>query len=470
MQSENTQLKKVLNRTDALVLAFGAMIGWGWVVLAGGWVLDAGAIGAMIAFCIGGILVVFVGLTYSELAAAIPKVGGELSYTLRGIGPKSSFIASWAIVLGYVSVVAFEAVALPNVLEFMFPNYTVGYMYTVTGYDVYFTWVLVGMAGSIFVAFINYIGVKFASFVQLLLTLMIMIVGLMLIFGSAASGSLANAEPLLTGGTAGILAVVIATPFMFVGFDVIPQAAGEMNIKPRSIGRVLIVSVLCAVIFYLGVIYAVGFGLDPAGTEASVLPTADAMAALYGSDLFGNILVLGGIAGIMTSWNAFIIGGSRIMFAMANTKMLPAWFGKVHPKYKTPSNAILFIGILSTISPLFGLPMLDWLVEAGGLTIVLAFFMVAVSFLMLRKSEPEMSRPFKAARSPIIGWIALVLSIFFIIQYLPGMPAGLGGPEWIMFGGWWILGIYFLITRYNQFKHLTYKDTEDAKDEEEKLG
>ncbi|PMY01282.1 amino acid permease, partial [Pseudomonas sp. MPR-R5A] len=119
--------------TDALVLAFGAMIGWGWVVLSGKWVSDAGVMGAILAFLIGGILVLFVGLTYSELASSMPKVGGEHAYALRGIGPNGSFIASWAIILGYVSVVAFEAVAFPNVIEFIFPNYKVIYMYTITG-------------------------------------------------------------------------------------------------------------------------------------------------------------------------------------------------------------------------------------------------------------------------------------------------------------------------------------------------
>ncbi|GAK07945.1 LOW QUALITY PROTEIN: amino acid permease-associated region [Geomicrobium sp. JCM 19038] len=465
---EKQKLKKVLSKTDAIVLSFGAMIGWGWVVLSGGWVSDAGVIGAMLAFLIGGVLVLCVGFTYSELASSMPKVGGEHSYALRGIGPRGSFIASWAIALGYVSVVAFEAVALPNVVEYLFPNYKVGYMYSVTGYDVYFTWVLVGVAGSLFIAWINYIGIKFASFVQMILTLMIVLVGLLLIFGGAVNGDIANADPLWVTSTTGLLAVMIMTPFLFVGFDVIPQAAEEMNVKPRSIGKLLIASLICAIVFYLAVIYAVGFGLGSAEREQSVLPTADAMVNLFGGEIFGTILVLGGIAGIMTSWNAFIIGGSRIIFAMADTKMLPKWFAKVHPKYGTPSNAIWFIGILSAISPFFGAPMLGWLVDAGGLTIVVAYLMVAVSFLFLRKNEPAMVRPFKAGRSSIFGWLALVMSIFFAVQYLPGMPAGLGWHEWVILLGWWIIGAYFAITRYNQYKTLTYED--DIHDLDERIS
>ncbi|MFB4162240.1 APC family permease [Alteribacillus sp. JSM 102045] len=473
MASQDKKLKKVLGKLDALVLAFGAMIGWGWVVLSGDWVMEAGVAGAITAFLIGGTLVVFVGLTYAELASAMPKVGGEHAYTLRGVGPRGSFIASWAIALGYISVVSFEAVALPNVLEYIFPHYKVGYMYTITEYDVYFTWVMTGVAASLFVTFINYIGIKMAAAVQMILTSIILLVGFMLIVGSGVNGSLANAEPLFQGGGAGILAVVIATPFMFVGFDVIPQAAEEMNIKQRSIGKLLIGSVISAVAFYIAIIYAVGFGIDDANTTNVELTTAEAMAAVFGSDTFGNILVIGGIAGIMTSWNAFIIGGSRVIYAMAETKMLPGWFGKLHPKYKTPSNAILFIGLLATISPFFGAPMLGWLVEAGGLTIVIAYFMVAISCLKLRKKEPAMSRPFKAGRSTIICWLAFFLSLFFMIQYIPSMPAGLGWHEWIILLGWWLIGIYFLVSRYGVYKNVTYLGNvkiEEEMDEEKQAN
>ncbi len=124
---QDQNMQKVLSRWDVLFLAFGAMFGWGWVVLSGTWVMEAGTVGAMISFVIGGVLVIFVGLTYAELASAMPTTGGALIYVLRGIGPRAAFTASWALALGYISVVAFEAVALPTVIEYIFPNYKVGF-------------------------------------------------------------------------------------------------------------------------------------------------------------------------------------------------------------------------------------------------------------------------------------------------------------------------------------------------------
>lgn len=443
MQNEQN-VNKVLTRLDVLFLAFGAMIGWGWVVLSGNWVIEAGTLGAMTAFVLGGVLVIFVGLAYAELASAMPTTGGALIYVLRGIGYKAAFIASWALALGYISVVSFEAVALPTVIEYIFPNYKTGFMYSINDYDVYASWVLVGMLGSVFITMVNLVGVKFAAFLQMVLTIIIAIIGLMLIFGAAVNGSAENADPLFIGGMAGVLTVAIMTPFMFVGFDVIPQTAEEMKIPPRSIGRILIVSVAAAVIWYVAIIFAVGFGLDQASLINSVLPAADAMTRVFGHDGFGIVLILGGVAGIITSWNSFIIGGSRILYAMAERHMIPAWFGRLHPKYGTPVNAILFIGALSTLAPLLGRPMLVWLVDAGGLAIVLAYFLVAVAFVKLRHSEPDMVRPFRAGKSNVIGWAAVAFSLLFVALYLPGMPAALIWPyEWLIFAGWW--GVGFLL-------------------------
>jgi amino acid transporter len=96
---------------------------------------------------------------------------------------------------------------------------------------------------SIIVTWINFIGVKQAAVLQLILTLLLAVVGLSLIFGSAIGGEVKNMDPLFTGGMAGLMGVMIMTPFMFVGFDVIPQMAEEMNIPKKTVGKVLILSV-----------------------------------------------------------------------------------------------------------------------------------------------------------------------------------------------------------------------------------
>ncbi|WP_407640134.1 APC family permease [Bacillus massiliglaciei] len=443
-EMENKKFKKVLSKVDVLFLSIGAMLGWGWVVLSGNWIDSAGSMGALVAFVIGGLLVTFVGLTYAELASAMPNVGGEHHYIERAMGRKAAFIGSWAITLGYVSVVTFEAVALPTVMDYIIPDYQTGYLWTISGWDVYLTWVLIGSGGAVLLTALNYFGLKPAAFMQGVLTIFIVGIGLFLVFGSSINGDAQNLQPFFNGGAGGVMAVLIMVPFLFVGFDVIPQVAEEANMPPREIGKILIFSVACAVIFYLAIAFGVSMALGHEALSASELATADAMAAVFGSKIFANILIFGGVCGIVTSWNAFIIGGSRIIYAMADSGMLPKWFSYLHPKYKTPSHAILFLGALAVLAPLLGRPALVWIVDAGGLGIVVAYFLVALSFILLRKKEPNMARPFKAGKQNAIGWIALVLSLGFITLYMPGMPAALVWPyEWIMVGIWMLIGAYF---------------------------
>ncbi|RKO65969.1 APC family permease [Desulfofundulus salinus] len=442
--AQKESFARVLTRKDVLALAFGAMIGWGWVVLAGTWVESAGSIGAMLAFLIGSIVVIFVGLTYAELTPAMPKAGGEFVFSFRAMGVTPSFICGWILALGYTSVVAFEAVALPTVVEYLIPDYKHGYLWTVAGWDVYASWALVGIIGSIILTIINYVGIKPAAFLQGVLTLLIAVVGIMLMTGALFNGNTGYLEPLFVGGMKGVFAVLIMTPFMFVGFDVIPQAAEEMNIPFKSIGKILLLSIFLAALWYIMVIFSVSVALTEQQMHASKLPTADAMAALFKGGWAAKLLILGGIGGIITSWNSFFVGASRVIFAMARAKLLPDFLGQLHPRYKTPANAILLVGVLSTLAPLLGRKMLVWLVDAGSLATIVAWTMVAISFLILRYREPEMERPFRVSYGKPVGFLAVIFSLALILLYLPGSPAALVWPyEWLIFLGWCALGVVF---------------------------
>lgn len=432
---------RVIRRKEILALAFGAMIGWSWVALTGTWIETAGSVGAMLAFAIGGIAVVLVGLTYAELASAMPQAGGEHVYSQRALGSTASFICTWAILLGYVSVVAFEAVALPTVIDYLLPGFSRGYLWTVAGWDVQLTWVLVGVIAALVMTAINIIGIRTAAKLQLLATMLVVVVGIALVAGAAVNGASGNMQPLFSSGAKGFLGVLVMVPFMFVGFDVIPQSAEEVDVPFRDIGRMLMISIALAVTWYVVIILSVSLGLTEAERLASALPTADATVATLGGSWAGKLLVVAGIGGILTSWNAFLIGGSRAIYAMAKAAQLPRALGELHPRFNTPYKAVALIGLLSIVAPLFGRPALVWLVDAGGLGIVLAYAIVAWSFLTLRRKEPDMPRPYALRHWRLVGWSALILSIAIGILYMPGSPAALVWPyEWLIVLGWALLG------------------------------
>ncbi|MGN1350466.1 MAG: APC family permease [Anaerovoracaceae bacterium] len=449
-----SEFNKVLGAWDILVIAFGAMIGWGWVVSSGGWITTGGIIGAALGFVIGGIMVFFVGLTYAELTAAMPQCGGEHVYSHRAMGPVGSFVCTWAIILGYISVVCFEACALPTIITYIFPSFLQGYLYTVAGFDIYASWLAVAVLVALFMTYVNIRGVKVAAIVQTVLTVVIGVVGILLIAVSVIRGDGANvAEQMFVGETAGasfkaIISVAVMTPFFFIGFDVIPQAAEEINVPLKKIGRILIMSVVLAVAFYALVIIGVGRIMSAADIAASVegsgLVTADAMAQAFNSQIMAKVLIIGGMCGIATSWNSFLMGGSRAMYSMAESYMIPKSFAKLHPKYRTPVNALYLIGALSILAPFAGRKMLVWVVDAGNFGCCVAYCMVAISFIILRKKEPELDRPYKVGPYRLVGALAVIMSAFMVVMYIiPGSGAALVPQEWIMVGGWILLGIVF---------------------------
>ena len=165
-------------------------------------------------------------------------------------------------------------------------------------------------------------------------------------------------------------------------------------------------------------------------------------------------MVDGGLCGIVTTWNSFLIGGSRVMFSMSQSRMLPSKFSKLHSEYKTPYVAILFLGILSMIAPLFGRVMLIWIVDAANFACCLAYCLVAIAYIFIRRRRPDLNRPFKLKHGITIGSIAIVMSGFMVLMYvLPGTNCTLTWEEWIIVGGWAALGLAFAIR-----SKLLYKD------------
>ena len=441
---EDSKFERVLSKKDIFAIAFGAMIGWGWVVMAGDWIKGAGTLGSIMAFIIGGIMVLFVGLTYAELTAAMPQCGGEHVFSLRALGKNGSFVCTWAIILGYVGVVAFEACAFPTVIQYIWPGFLKGYLYTIAGFDIYASWVAVGVVASIIITIINYFGAKSAAKLQTILTISIAAIGIALVVASGFTGNIENTKPLFNDGVGGVLSVAVMTPFMFVGFDVIPQAAEEINVPFKKIGKIMILSIVMAVIWYIMIIIAVSMVMTKSQLDTSTLVTADAMKnAFFGSEMAAKVVIIGGMAGIVTSWNSFFMGGSRAIYSLAESKMLPGFLAKLHPKYKTPTNAILLIGGISVVAPFFGRAMMVWLTDAGSFGVVLAYVLVSLSFIVLRFKEPDMIRPYRVKCGKVVGVIAVLLSGIMTLLYFPGMPSGLVKEELIMVGAWTVLGIVF---------------------------
>ncbi len=182
----------------------------------------------------------------------------------------------------------FEACAFPTIITYLWPGFLKGYLYTVAGFDIYATWLITAIVVAFIIMMINIMGAKTAAILQTILTCIIGGAGILLIVASVINGTVDNMDgQMFAGSTAGvnikaIIGVAVLSPFYFIGFDVIPQAAEEINVPPKKIGKMLILSVVLAVVFYALVIIAVGLVMNPediaASQAATGLVTADAMA------------------------------------------------------------------------------------------------------------------------------------------------------------------------------------------------
>jgi alcohol dehydrogenase class IV/amino acid transporter len=461
---KTSEFKKSFSSLDILMIAFGAMIGWGWVVSTGDWIGTAGVIGAMLGFILGGVMIFFIGMTYAELTPAMPECGGEHVFSMRAMGPIGSFVCTWAIILGYVSVVCFEACALPTIITYIWPSFLQGYLYSVAGFDIYATWLGTAVLFAVFITVINIMGAQIAAKLQNILTMCIGAAGILLIVASVVTGDASNLENQLFEGSgmAGMMSTIVKvaaiSPFFFIGFDVIPQAAEEINVPLKKIGKILILSIILGTSFYALVIFSVGYVMTgdqiAASSNGTGLVTADAMAAAFHSTIMAKVLILAGMCGILTSWNSFMIGGSRAMYSMAESYMIPRFFTKLHPKTNSPYIAIIVVGLLSVLAPFAGRKMLVWVVDAGNFGCILAYCMVALSFLILHVKEPNMVRPYQVKHWKVVGVIAVLMSGIMILLYiLPGTGVTLAPQEWLMVAGWSALGVVFFI-----FSKLVYKD------------
>lgn len=451
MRMEHNELKRILTFKDILILAFSTMIGWGWVSLTGTWVVQGGAAGAALAFIAGAVLCIFVGLTYSELTPMLPFAGGELVFAYKAMGYHASWFTGWMICFAYIGVAAWEGPALASAIDYLIPIPRAGYLYTVAGFEVYASWLLVPAAAGILMILVNYVGIYVSSRFQEAVAAILALGGLIFAALSFFHGSPQNAAPLITDAS-GVFSVVMSVPAMFVGFDVIPQASEEINLPARQIPGAIIASIVLAAVWYIIMIFSAAF-LAPADIlSRGGLTAVNAVNFASGRILFGKLIIVTAIMGILTSWNGFIIGATRILYSMGRAGMLPKPFGRLHPKFGTPGFSTLFVGIITILTPLLGRNSLLWFVDSSGFGTVTAYFMVALSFVILRIKKPELQRPFRVKGGLAVGFAAILSSLFFLSLYLPFGNSSLSVEEWTIVLTWSVLGIALYLHSFTRTK------------------
>lgn len=459
MSHEKKSLNRDLKFRDIAILAFSTMIGWGWVVLTGTWVVSGGSLGAALAFVIGAVLCIFIGLTYCELTPMYPYAGGELVFSYAAMGYNASWFTGWMIAFAYVGVASWEGPALATAIDYLIPIPRYGYLWTVAGFDVYISWLIIPSLVGAALIFINARGIKVSALFQMIATGVLTLGGVIFCVMSCIKGQPSNFEPVFTS-TSGFFTVILAVPAMYVGFDVVPQAAEEMNISLRKIPKAIILSIILASTWYIVMIFSAALSAPQSVLAQDGISVVNSINFSTGNPLFGKLIIFTAIMGILTSWNGFIIGFTRVIFSMSRAKMFPDVFGRLSKNHGTPVAALLFVGVITIFSPLLGKNSLSWFVNASAFGTVLAYLMVVISFLVLHYKAPQIKRPYKVRHWKLVGYIAIVIALFFIVLYLPIGSSSLVREEWIIVLAWIALGL--VIYCFEQKDKRRYEDVRES--------
>ena len=455
---DEARLARRLSPVSVWALSLGCIIGWGSFILPGTTFLpQAGPAGTLIALAVAAVVMVVIALNYSYLIGRYPFAGGEFAYVHDTLGPGHAFATSWLLGLCYLALVAQNATALALVGRSLLGGvFQVGFHYTVAGYEVYAGELALALGALVLFAVLNVRGVRLAGVFQTVLVVAIVaVVGIVVAGAFEQLGpAVATPQPAFSptaNPVGGVLAVLAIAPFLFVGFDTIPQAAEEYRFSPAKTTGLIVVSIAFGACIYgalallAAAVPASGFADWPSYLASAsqldgfaALPTFNAAFELLGP---AGLAVLGAAAcgAILSGIVGFYVASSRLLFALARDGLLPAWFARIHPVHRTPYLAIVFVCAVAAIAPFFGRTVLGWLVDMSSLGAAVAYgyaSLVACIWATREKRRALMA-------SGALGVLFSVGFVVLLLVPLPGSSASLGAESYVCLLVWAVLGIAF---------------------------
>ncbi len=435
-------LKPVLGTLQLWGIAVGLVISGEYFGWSFGWA-SAGTLGFTVtALFIAAMYATFI-FSFTELTTAIPHAGGPFAYSKRAFGPIGGYLAGAATLVEFVFAPPAIALAIGAYLNVQFPSLDPK---------------LAALGAYLVFMALNIVGVQIAATFELVITL-IAIFELLVFMGVVSPGfSMAN---FTKGGWSGqddfswaaIPGMFAAIPFaiwFFLAIEGVAMAAEEAKDPKRSIPIAYITGILTLVVLAVGVMVFAGGAGDWTKLANINDPLPQAMKLIVGEHSgWLHMLVWLGLFGLVASFHGIILGYSRQIFALSREAFLPAYFAKVHPRFKTPHRAILAGGVVG-IAAIYS----DSLITIGGQSLtanivtmsvfgaILMYILSMLSLFKLRRTEPAMVRPFRAPLYPFFPAFALLGALVCMATMVYYNPLIFG-----MFVGFLALGfVYFKMT------------------------
>jgi len=446
-------LRRALGPLNLVTLGIGAIIGAGIFVITGQAAAQFAGPAIIISFVLAGITCAFAGLCYSEFASMIPIAGSAYTYSYATLGELVAWIIGWDLILEYAFGAATVAVGWSGHLRAFCHDLGIGVPaipttdFTFFGLPVHLTYDYIGFLIIALITTILVIGIKESA--NFTTTIVFLKVAVVCVFIALATAFLSGHNwqpnhwhpfiPPNTGesgsfGWSGILRGAGVVFFAYIGFDAVSTAAQEARNPKRDMPIGILVSlVICTVLYIL--VSGLLTRIVPY-TQLNV-PDPVVVGMRATGHPWATILVeIGALLGLATVMLVMLLGQSRVFYSMSRDGLLWPWASKIHARFRTPYLTSIvvgfFVAILATLLPL---RILDEMTSVGTL---LAFVLVSAGVWVMRRTHPDVPRPFKTPMVPLVPILSIVLSSWLIY--------GLSKWTQLRLVGWLIIGLVIYFT------------------------
>ena len=436
MSKQNTPaapatLQRVLGLSSAIAIVIGTVIGSGVFLVPSTMIRYLGSVSELfLVWIVAGVLSLFGALTYAELAAALPEAGGEYVYLSAAYGP------FWGYLYGWTQFWVAKSGSIATLAAGFYTYLTV--FYPALGAPVLVTPFHIGPGGSLLeihygqlvaiaviliLAAVNYLGVRSGGNLQIVVTAvkMLLIAAVVSIGITSGKGDFSHFRDHIPslGGIAGFFAAMVSALWAYDGWNNVSMISSEIRDPQRNLPRSLIGGTAAVILTYLLINISYFYVLNAREVSDSRRVAADMMIRLYGSPA-GSAVTVAVLISIFAALNGSILSGSRVPYAMARDGLFFRSAATVSPRYHSPGNSIILLCLWSCVVVLSG-----WFDDLYNFVIFgswILYLLTALSVIVLRKKQPNLSRPYRVIGYPFVPMVFVLVAGLLLVSTLQTRP------------------------------------------------